>query len=147
MSTIFPRGGGGDTHIFGQTGMCRSNGLLLYKKSLNMGPIFYQKILKHGSTLEATGWLYFSGRLIVSHTLNWMTLMGGYRGMMIKHHDKTKQQYNQLKNMIQWHVFLSDPKHYSPTCIHWTYHMHPDFCKNTSNWIKNSGNPLKLHAV
>ena len=32
-----------------QTGMCRSNGLLFYKKSLNMGPIFYKKkILKHG---------------------------------------------------------------------------------------------------
>ena len=41
-----PRGG---THIFGRTGMCRSNGSLFYKKSLNMGPIFYQKILKHGS--------------------------------------------------------------------------------------------------
>ena len=40
----------GGTHIFGQTGMCRSNGLLFYKKSLNMGPIFYQQILKHGST-------------------------------------------------------------------------------------------------
>ena len=40
----------GGTHIFGRTGMCRSNGLLFYKKSLNMGPIFYQKILKHGST-------------------------------------------------------------------------------------------------
>ena len=31
----------------------------------------------------------------------------------IKHHDKTKQKYNQLKNMIQWHVFLSVPKHYN----------------------------------
>ena len=39
--------GGGGTHIFG---MCRSNGSLFYKKSLNMGPDFYQKILKHGST-------------------------------------------------------------------------------------------------
>ena len=29
--------------------MCRSNGSLLYKKSLNMGPVFYQRILKHGS--------------------------------------------------------------------------------------------------
>ena len=43
-------GPGGGTHIFGRMGMCRSNGLLFYKKSLNMGPIFYQKILKHGST-------------------------------------------------------------------------------------------------
>ena len=42
--------GGGGTHIFGQTGMCRSNGALFYKKSLTMGPVFYQKILKHGST-------------------------------------------------------------------------------------------------
>ena len=44
--------GGGGTHIglFGWTGMCPSNGLLFYKKSLNMGPVFYQKILKHGST-------------------------------------------------------------------------------------------------
>ena len=44
-----PRGGGG-THIFGRTGMCRSNGSLSYKKSLNTGRVFYQKILKHGST-------------------------------------------------------------------------------------------------
>ena len=36
----FPRGG---THIFGRTGMCRSNGSLFYKKSLNTGPVFYQK--------------------------------------------------------------------------------------------------------
>ena len=40
----------GGTHIFGRTGMCRSNGSLFYKKSLNMGPVFNQKILKHGST-------------------------------------------------------------------------------------------------
>ena len=40
----------GGTHIFGRTGMCRPNGSLFYKKSLNMGPVFYQKILKHGST-------------------------------------------------------------------------------------------------
>ena len=39
----------GGTHIFGRTGMCRSNGSLFYKKSLNMGPVFYQNILKHGS--------------------------------------------------------------------------------------------------
>ena len=38
------------THIFDRTGMCRSNGSLFYKKSLNMGPAFYPKILKHGST-------------------------------------------------------------------------------------------------
>ena len=42
--------GGGGTLIFGRTGMCRSNGSLFNKKSLNMGPAFYQKILKHGST-------------------------------------------------------------------------------------------------
>ena len=41
---------GGGTHIFGRMGMCRSNGSLFYKKSLNIGPVFYQKILKHGST-------------------------------------------------------------------------------------------------
>ena len=40
----------GGTQIFGCTGMCRSNGSLFYKKSLNMDPVFYQKILKHGST-------------------------------------------------------------------------------------------------
>ena len=52
---IFPRGyiglfnlieaisPGRGTHIFGRMGMCRS-------KSSNMGPVFYQKILKHGST-------------------------------------------------------------------------------------------------
>ena len=44
-----PRARGG-THIFGRTGMCRSNGSFFYKKSLNMGPFFYQKILKHRST-------------------------------------------------------------------------------------------------
>ena len=37
---IFP---GGGTHIFGRTGMYRSNGSLFYKKSLNMGPVFYPK--------------------------------------------------------------------------------------------------------
>ena len=41
---------GGGTHIFGRMGMCCSNGSFFYKKSLNMGPIFYQKILKHGTT-------------------------------------------------------------------------------------------------
>ena len=45
-----PQPGGGVTHVFGRTGMCRSNGSLFYKKSLNMGPVFYQKILKHGLT-------------------------------------------------------------------------------------------------
>ena len=40
----------GGTHIFGRTGMYRSNGSLFYKKSLNKGPVFYHKILKHGST-------------------------------------------------------------------------------------------------
>ena len=35
-------GGGGGTHIFGRTGMCRSNGSLFYeKKSLNMGQLFW----------------------------------------------------------------------------------------------------------
>ena len=43
-------GPGGGTDIFGRTGMCCSNGSLFYKKSLNMGPVFCQKILKHGST-------------------------------------------------------------------------------------------------
>ena len=33
----------GGTHIFGRTGMCRPNGWLFYKKSLNMGPGFYPK--------------------------------------------------------------------------------------------------------
>ena len=42
-----PQGG---TRIFGRTGMCRSNGSFFNEKSLNMGPVFYQKILKHGST-------------------------------------------------------------------------------------------------
>ena len=37
--------GGGGTHIFGWTGMYWSNGSLFYKKSLNMGPVSYQKIL------------------------------------------------------------------------------------------------------
>ena len=30
--------------------MFHSNGSLFYKKSLNMGPVFLPKILKHGST-------------------------------------------------------------------------------------------------
>ena len=50
MGAPYGNAPGGGTHIFGQTGMCRSNGSLFYKKSLNMGPVFYQKILKHGST-------------------------------------------------------------------------------------------------
>ena len=54
-----PQGG---THIFGRTGMCRSNGSLFYKKSLNMGPVFYPKILKHGSTfLTEPQIMWFSG--------------------------------------------------------------------------------------
>ena len=40
----YPGGGIGEgTHIFGRTGMCRPNGSLFYKKSLNMGPVFYPK--------------------------------------------------------------------------------------------------------
>ena len=62
---------GGGTRIIGRTGMCRSNGLLFYKKSLNMGPVFYQKILKHGSTflIEPKNhkifeiWAYFSRKI------------------------------------------------------------------------------------
>ena len=42
-------GGYSHIHVLRQTGMCRSNGSLLYKKSLNMGPVFYKKLLKHGS--------------------------------------------------------------------------------------------------
>ena len=33
--------GGGGTHILRHTGMCRSNGSLFHKKSLNMAPISY----------------------------------------------------------------------------------------------------------
>ena len=33
----------GGTHIFGRTGMCRFNGSVFYKKSLNMGPVFLPK--------------------------------------------------------------------------------------------------------
>ena len=33
----------GGTHTFSRMGMCRPNGSLFYKKSLNMGPIFYPK--------------------------------------------------------------------------------------------------------
>ena len=40
--------GEGGTHIFGQTGMCRSNGCFFNKKSLNMGPAFYKKSLNMG---------------------------------------------------------------------------------------------------
>ena len=36
--------------MFGRTGMCRSNGSLFYKKSLNMGPVFTKISIKHGST-------------------------------------------------------------------------------------------------
>ena len=38
----------GGTRILKHTGMCGSDGLLLHKKSLNMGPIFYKNILIHG---------------------------------------------------------------------------------------------------
>ena len=33
----------GGTHIFDRMGMCRPNGALFYKKSLNMGPVFCPK--------------------------------------------------------------------------------------------------------
>ena len=39
--------------------ICRSNGLLFNEKSLNMGPILYQTILKHGSNFLTE--LKFSG--------------------------------------------------------------------------------------
>ena len=59
IGRCWPPGGGG-THIFDRTGMCRSNGSLFYKKS--MGPVFYQKILKHGSTFltEPKFWGFLS---------------------------------------------------------------------------------------
>ena len=37
----------------------------------------------------------------------------------IKHHDRTKQK---LKNMIQWCVFLSVPKHYDPYSGNFVWH-------------------------
>ena len=66
----------GGTHIFGRTGMCCSNGSLFYKKSLNMGPVFYQKILKHSDWAQIFGlkprklrifsknWAYFSWKIL-----------------------------------------------------------------------------------
>ena len=45
----YPKPGWGVTHIFGRTGMCRSNGSPFYKKSLNMGPSLFlpkKKILR-----------------------------------------------------------------------------------------------------
>ena len=54
VDVILGRNTRGGPHILGRTGMCRSNGSLFYKKSLNMGPVFYdfyQKILKHGSAV------------------------------------------------------------------------------------------------
>ena len=52
MIFLLISGGGGGTNIFGRTGiyLSNANGSFFYKNSLNMGPIFYQKILKHGST-------------------------------------------------------------------------------------------------
>ena len=67
--------GGGGTHIFGQTGMCRSNGSLFYKKSLNMGPVFYKKILKHGSTFltepKFSGFRVAKTPYIAKYLKNW----------------------------------------------------------------------------
>ena len=40
---LFSYPGGGVLDIFDRTGMCRSNGSLFYKNSLNIGSIFYQK--------------------------------------------------------------------------------------------------------
>ena len=73
----------GGTHIFGWTGMCRSNGSLFYKKSLNMGPILNQKLLKHGSTFLTEPklwrkpenrkffkiWAYFSRKILKNEYL------------------------------------------------------------------------------
>ena len=36
---------------------------------------------------------------------------------------------------------------YPTLLVHCTYQIQSDFCKNMLNWIKNSGNLLKLHAV
>ena len=41
-------GGGPGTHILRHAGMCRSNRSLFHKKALNMGPICYKNIPKHG---------------------------------------------------------------------------------------------------
>ena len=43
MGTRCVSGSGRGTHILRQTGMCRSHGSLFYKKSLNMGPVFFYK--------------------------------------------------------------------------------------------------------
>ena len=42
----------GHSHILRCTGMCCSNGLLFHKKSLNIGPLFYQNITKHVSVFS-----------------------------------------------------------------------------------------------
>ena len=42
----------GGTHILRHTGMCHNFGLLFEKKSLNMGPIFQEKIPKCGSDFQ-----------------------------------------------------------------------------------------------
>ena len=59
--------GEGSTHIFGRTGMCRSNGLLFYKKSLTWVLFFTKKILKHGSTFLTERWAQIFG---LSHGKN-----------------------------------------------------------------------------
>ena len=41
----------GGTHIWRHTGMCRIFGSVFLKKSLDMGPIFHEKIRNYGSNL------------------------------------------------------------------------------------------------
>ena len=38
----------GVLNILRHMGMCHSNGLVFHKKAINMGPIFYKNIPKHG---------------------------------------------------------------------------------------------------
>ena len=44
--------GEGGTHILRHTGMCRNFGAFFWEKSLNMGPIFHEKIPNYGSDFQ-----------------------------------------------------------------------------------------------
>ena len=56
------------------------------------------------------------GRYCVLSTYSALSLVFSTNVVCVKTQQKTcqYQKYNQLKNMIQWHVFISVPQHYNP---------------------------------
>ena len=97
-----------------------------------MGHVFYVSYWKQDPLLHVFFFFLFTPvYTYISEWLPWESTLHGIKPQVvfstdvvcvktrqkycsIKHHDKTKQEYKQLKNMIQSQSFLSVPKHYYP---------------------------------